>query len=63
MKSSKWIGWFTVLFLFGIFYPVTVQASTSQARIARLFNLYQEFMTDRYSVNFIYQKPLQITEW
>jgi len=36
MKSSKWIGWFTVLFLFGIFYPVTVPASTSQARIAHL---------------------------
>ena len=36
MKSSKWIGWYTALFLSGIFYPVTGMASTPQAEITHL---------------------------
>jgi len=36
MKFSKWIGWSTVLFFLGIFYPVTEPALASQARIAHL---------------------------
>ena len=36
MKLSKWIGWYTVLLLLGMFYPATVPASASQARISHL---------------------------
>ena len=36
MKSSKWTGWYTVLFLFGIFNPVTGLASTPRAEITHL---------------------------
>ena len=36
MKSSKWIGWYALLFLLAIFYPVTGLASTPQAEITHL---------------------------
>ena len=36
MTPSKWIGWYAVLFLSGIVYPVTVWASAPQAEITHL---------------------------
>ena len=36
MKSSKWTGWYTVLCLLGVFYPVTGLTSASQAKITHL---------------------------